>query len=161
MKAKPEGRSVSVVAMDEQEQTRLVHVVRLREGEGLPNEPSQPLTERVVPAFDVSGPAALFPTGGVLFFRDDFRIGFPEVSETVAVSIRRGDRLPQLPAGLRASISQRDRHNLTRCSAHRHPDPDFVHALEDKTPQFIQLQYLQLWMVGIGTNEGLFEGRER
>ena len=57
--------------MNEQTQTNLMHLIRLRERQRFSDEAPKPLPQRVIPTLDMGRLPAVFATSRVLVFRDD------------------------------------------------------------------------------------------
>ena len=66
--------------MDEELQTAMVHPARLGERECLSNEARQPLSERVVPPFDMASFAFFLARGLVLVLWNHSLVGFPKIT---------------------------------------------------------------------------------
>ena len=76
-----------IVAMEKEEQTRLVHHHRLGKRQRHADKTGQTLAQRVIPPLHMGGFSRLFAHGCVLFLRDHSRIGCPEIREAMPLAI--------------------------------------------------------------------------
>ena len=97
-----------------------MHYQRLRERECLTRKATQPLSEGVVPAFNMGSFTGFFAHRTVLLIRDDRG---PEVAITRAVTIAGRDAFPQLPTRFCATVTHGIRHNLACPATQGNPDP--------------------------------------
>ena len=68
--------------------------ILFREGQGLANVTGIPLTQGIVPAFDMAGFSGLFANTLMGVVRENFGISVPEVAESLTVLIYFRDGLP-------------------------------------------------------------------
>ncbi len=73
----------TVVAMEKERETRMVHEQRFGERERLAHETSQPLSQGVIPALHMSGFPSFLSDGAVLLFWNDRLIGLPKIGVAV------------------------------------------------------------------------------
>ena len=144
---------LKIVPMEKELQTSIVHHPRFGERERFADKASQTLSERVIPAFHMSGFTGFLSGSRVLVFWDHCLVRGPEIGETVSAAIREGKRFPQAMAGLFTSISHRVSHDLPRLAAQRDPDPGLVRLFPHKRPQLIQFQHVRIPIVGIGLDQ--------
>jgi len=135
--------------MDKQGQAELVHPVALAERERLPDEPGQPLPQRVVPPLNVTGLAVALVRGLVLLVRDDLAIGVPEVGVAEQPPVGGRDTLPQPLASFLAPVAHRKGDDLARPAAQGQPDPPLVLATEDERPEFVESEFIEFQHVAL------------
>ena len=102
--------------MDKMLQASFMHYHRLGEGECLADKASQVLSERIVPAFDMSCFTCLLSVCAMLLFRDHCLVRDPEIRKVVSTAIRGWNGFPQAKAGGLASISNGIGDHLSRLS---------------------------------------------
>ena len=111
-----------------------MHVINFRKRQGLTSEASQPLAQRAVPPFHVVELAAVFTHLLMRFRRQDFLIGFPEITETGTAPVFFQDPAPQVAAGPGAAVPKCKGYNLPSATTHHRPEPAFVLAERHKRP---------------------------
>lgn len=84
------------------------------------------MAKRVVPAFDVSCLAAVFPARRMLIFGDDILISLPEIAIAMSRAVSRRDTLPELAASGFAAITSDEGDHLARRAAQGDPNPAFA-----------------------------------
>jgi hypothetical protein len=137
-----------------------VHDYRLGKGQCHAHKTGQTLTERIVPAFDMSGFSRLFAHGKVMFLGKHCRIGRPEIRETMPVAIPFWNGLPQPLTRLFAPIPNRIGDHLPGVAAECNPNPGVVGFFEHKRPQFVQFQYRGCRILWIGSDQRCAQWRE-
>jgi hypothetical protein len=104
--------------------------------------------------------AFLLANGLVLLFGDRFSVSLPQVAIADRLFVVLRDDLPQTLAGLSATITLYEGHDLARLSAQSQPNPHLLALTIDKGAQFIQFEYLLLLLRSFGClreEEALFE----
>ena len=107
--------------MKKESRTKLMHHVGPGKRQSLADEASQPLSQGVVPALDVSRLTGFFATGSMLFVGDDLVVGLPEIRVAMTRSISSRDRFPQLPTGLLTAVADDTGDHLAGRPAERDP----------------------------------------
>ena len=102
------------------------------------------LPERVVPAFDMRRFPRLFADAPMRFTGKHLRVGVPEIAETHASSVRRGNPTPQPSTRAGAPVANHEGDDLARPAAQDHPEPPFPGPLPHKRPNVIEFQHI-LW----------------
>ena len=100
------------------------------------------LPERVVPAFDMRRFPRLFADAPMRFTGKHLRVGVPEIAETHASSVRRGNPTPQPSTRAGAPVANREGDDVACPAAQDHPEPPFPCPRSHKRPDFIQLQHI-------------------
>jgi hypothetical protein len=132
--------SLSIVAMEEEEQACLMHQHRLGKGQRHAHKTGEPLTQRIVPDLHVSRFSGLFAHGCVLLLRDHRRVGRPEIRAAMSLPILLWNGFPPPLTRLFAPIPHGIGHHLSRLAAEGNPNPGVVRFFEHKRPQLIQFQ---------------------
>jgi len=105
------------MAVDEEFETAVVHVVRLGERERFTHEPREPLPQSVDPSLDMGCLAFLLANGLMVLFEDRLLVGLPQVAVAGCPFVELGDGSPQTLASRSATIALHESHNLTGFSA--------------------------------------------
>lgn len=131
----------------------MMHVINFRKRQGLTSEASQPLAQRAVPPFHVVELAAVFTHLLMRFRRQDFLIGFPEITETGAGAVFFRDAAPQTPTGLGTAIPEGKGDYLPGTPTHHRPEPAFVLTEGHKRPHFVVFEDI----IGFSGQQGRFQ----
>src|SRR6266702_3874944 len=78
--------SLSIIAVKKEEQTGLVHDLRLGKGQRHAHKTCKALTQRVIPALHMSSLSCLLAHGRVLLLRDDGSIDIQKVRKALALT---------------------------------------------------------------------------
>ncbi len=137
----------------------MVHLVRLAEGERLPNEARKPLPQSVDPTLDVRSLAFLLAGGFVLLVGDHPLVSLPQVAVTGRLLVAFGDRLPQTLTGCPAALARDESHHLAGFPAQSQPDSRLIAFAVNEGPQLVQFEHLFTLLIGhlLGADEGVFQ----
>ena len=136
------GLVCSVVVVDEQGKTDLVHLEALAKGKRLTDEPGQPLPQRVVPSLDVARLTLALVRGLMLLVRDDFAVSLPKVRIAQKAPVGRWYALPQALAGLLAPVAHSEGDDLARAPTQGQPHPSLVLAPQYERPHLVEFQHV-------------------
>ena len=103
--------------MQEESQTKLVHLHRLGKRQGFTHEACESLSQRIVPAFDVGRLPRLFAARRMVLVGQDFLRGFPKVRKAMSDLKRRRKTFPQLLTGGGTTIPRNIGNDLPGLSA--------------------------------------------
>ena len=137
----------AIVGVDEEREDGEVHLVGFGKGEGFSDQSSQTLAQGAVETFDMVC-ARFGVTLGELLLGNDFGIRFPNIGKAVRFFVSVGNGLPQRKTGLLATISNGKRHHLASAPTQRQPNPAFVFASFDETPNLVQFQFIAFLKLG-------------
>ena len=118
-----------------------MHLVGFGKGEGFSYQSSQALAQGAVEAFDMVG-VGFGLALGELMARNHFRIRFPNIGKTVRCFVGSGNGFPQRKTRFAAPIANGKSHDLPGAPTERQPNPAFVFAAFDKTPNLVQFQFI-------------------
>ena len=141
--------------MKKETQTRLMHQQRFGERERFADKASQPLPQRIIPTFHMSGFTCFLSHSGVLLFWKDRLIGRPEIREAMPLTVGGWNGLPQATTRPFTSISDRVGDYLPRLAAQRNPDPRLIGLFQHKRPELIQFQDRRSRISAIWCDHGL------
>src|SRR3989442_2983773 len=126
--------------MEKEEKPRFVHQRRLGKRQRPADKAGQAVTQRVIPALDMSRFSRLFSYSCVLLLRNHRLVGCPEVGEAMPLTIEVWNALPQSLARPFTPIPNGIANHLTRLAAKGDPNPGVIGFFEHKRPQFVQFQ---------------------
>ena len=118
-----------------------MHLLTLRERQRLPNKPSQPLSQRVIPPLHMICLARLFTNRLVLLARNHRAIRFPKIRVTLGAFVTPRHSPPQSSARFRAAITHDERNDLFGHGAQGNPHPALVFLRVHQRPEFIQFEH--------------------
>ncbi len=131
--------------------------VRLGKGQGFADEAGQPLAQRIVPAFHVSGLTTFFAYAAMCFIGKDLAVCLPEVVESQTPLVLVRNLVPQVPTGLFAAVANHESDDLARAATNRRPQPSFSALFQHERSGFIKFKHV----VGLGGQQGILEVRQR
>ncbi len=120
----------TVVAMEKEAQTSIMHKQRFGERKRLANKTSQTLSQRVIPALHMCRFSCFLSYRCMVLFWNHCLVGFPKVGVAMPCTIGLRNGFPQCAAGFFASISYCICHHLSRLSTQRYPDPRLLRLLQ-------------------------------
>src|SRR5712692_10853172 len=96
----------TVVGMEKEAQTSIMHKQRFGERKRLANKTSQTLSQRVIPALHMCRFSCFLSYRCMLLFGNHCLVGFPKVGVAMPATIGLRNGFPQCAAGLFASIAR-------------------------------------------------------
>ena len=131
--------------INEQAHGDFMHPVALGEGECHAHKASEPLTQGVVPAFDVAGLAFAFIAQAMGAPRKNLVVRQPKVTAGGTAAIIGWDALAQSTGAFSRTVADEVGNHLAGLAAKRNPNPAGVSLGTDKAPEFIQFQHVALF----------------
>jgi hypothetical protein len=118
--------------MQKEEQTKIVHQVRLGKRQCLSHKATESLAQGMVPSFNMSRLSRLFAASRVLFFWNDLLRGLQKVGVAVALPKFRWNLFPQLATSRGSTITDEIGYNLSGLATQDDPNRAFVGFFQHK-----------------------------
>ncbi len=116
-------------------QSRLMIFIRFRKRKRSADKAPQPLSQCVIPSFNMGCFARLF-SHRLMFLAQQAKhlfVGFPEVAESDTVPISKWYPRPQTPTAFFTAVTNEVGNNLACATAQSYPNPSFVFLTRQTT----------------------------
>ena len=114
------------------------------------------LPERVVPPFDMRRLAGVLADAPMRFDRKNGGVGVPDIADTDARPVARGNALPETVTRAFATVADHEGEDLARPPTQDGPEPAFPRPFSDERPHFVEFQTI----IGLNGLEGRAERQQ-